>query len=120
MIVECAYIDVYARQTARTSCRARSILHRAKRHARQAARCLECAITERVVRVSRDTLKIEAGSLYPALHRMEEAGCGACHLGRVEQQPPRARFYTLTATVAAEACGETEHWARLAGAVGPC
>jgi DNA-binding PadR family transcriptional regulator len=32
------------------------------------------AITERIHQISRDVLRVEAGSLYPALHRMDEAG----------------------------------------------
>jgi len=75
------------------------------------------AITERVVQVSRDTLKIEAGSLYPALHRMEEAGWVRATWD-VSSNNRRARFYTLTPTGRRRLAEETEHWARLAGAVG--
>jgi len=75
------------------------------------------AIAERVEQVSRDTLKIEAGSLYPALHRMEEAGWVRATWD-VSNNNRRARFYTLTPTGRRRLAEETEHWTRLAGAVG--
>jgi transcriptional regulator len=75
------------------------------------------AISERVEQVSRETLKIEAGSLYPALHRMEEAGWVRATWD-VSDNNRRARFYALTAAGRRRLAEETEHWARLAGAVG--
>ena len=54
------------------------------------------AISERIEQVSRDVLRIEAGSLYPALHRMEEAGWVRSEWD-VSDNKRRARFYTLTA-----------------------
>ena len=75
------------------------------------------AIAERVQQVSRDTLRIEAGSLYPALHRMEDAGWVRASWD-VSESNRRARFYTLTAAGKKRLADETEHWARLAGAVG--
>src|SRR4029453_2138045 len=53
------------------------------------------AITERVEQISRDVLRIEAGSLYPALHRMEEAGWVRSEWD-VSDNNRRARFYTIT------------------------
>jgi len=75
------------------------------------------AISERVEQVSRETLRIEAGSLYPALHRMEEAGWVKATWD-VSSNNRRARFYSLTATGKKRLAEETAHWARLAGAVG--
>src|SRR5881394_1664747 len=71
------------------------------------------AISERVQQVSRETLRIEAGSLYPALHRMEEAGWVRASWD-VSTTNRRARFYTLTAAGRKRLAEETEHWARLA------
>lgn len=75
------------------------------------------AITERVVQVSGDILRIEAGSLYPALHRMEEAGWVTSKWD-VSENNRRARFYALTAQGRRRLADEEKHWARLAGAVG--
>lgn len=75
------------------------------------------AITERVEQVSREVLRIEAGSLYPALHRMEEAGWVTSEWAASENNR-RARFYTLTRNGRRRLAEEEAHWARLAGAVG--
>jgi PadR family transcriptional regulator, regulatory protein PadR len=75
------------------------------------------AITERVEQVSRDVLRIEAGSLYPALHRMEEAGW-VKSAWDVSENNRRARFYALTAAGRKRLAEEEAHWTTLAGAVG--
>jgi transcriptional regulator len=75
------------------------------------------AISDRVMQVSRDVLRIEAGSLYPALHRMEEAGWVRSEW-KVSDNNRRARFYTITAKGRRRLSDEEEHWARLAVAVG--
>lgn len=75
------------------------------------------AITERVEQVSRDVLRIEAGSLYPALHRMEEAGWIASEWAASDNNR-KARFYTLTAKGRRRLAQEEAHWARLSIAVG--
>jgi PadR family transcriptional regulator PadR len=74
------------------------------------------AISERVQQVSREVLRIEAGSLYPALHRMEESGWVRSEWD-VSDNNRRARFYTLTALGRQRLADEEEHWTRLAGAV---
>jgi PadR family transcriptional regulator PadR len=66
---------------------------------------------------SKDTLRIEEGSLYPALYRMErrgwiEASWGMSELGR------RAKFYQLTSAGRARLRQEIAEWRRLSGAVG--
>ena len=48
------------------------------------------AITERIEQISNEVLRVEAGSLYPALHRMTEAGWVKSTWGAVREQPPRA------------------------------
>ena len=75
------------------------------------------AISERIQQISRDTLQVNQGSLYPALHRLERQGWikaewGVSELGR------RARFYRLTASGRKQLELETENWARLAAAIG--
>jgi transcriptional regulator len=73
-------------------------------------------ITERVQQISREVLRIEAGSLYPALHRMEETGWVTSEWAFSENNR-RARFYTITAAGRRRLAEEEEHWTRLAGAV---
>jgi PadR family transcriptional regulator PadR len=75
------------------------------------------AIAERVEQVSRDVLRIEAGSLYPALHRMEETGWLKSEWAASDNNR-RARFYALTAKGRRRLAEEEAHWTRLASAVG--
>jgi transcriptional regulator len=75
------------------------------------------AISERIQQISRDVLRVNQGSLYPALHRLEHQGWikaewGVSELGR------RARFYRLTASGRRQLGVETETWARLTAAIG--
>jgi transcriptional regulator len=75
------------------------------------------AISERIQHISRDVLRVNQGSLYPALHRLEHQGWikaewGVSELGR------RARFYRLTASGRRQLEVETETWARLTAAIG--
>jgi transcriptional regulator len=67
--------------------------------------------------VSGDVLRIEAGSLYPALHRMEEAGWLRSTWAASENNR-RARFYEITAKGRRRLADEEAHWTRLAIAVG--
>jgi transcriptional regulator len=75
------------------------------------------AIAERVDQVSRGVMRIEAGSLYPALHRMEETGW-VLSTWSASDNNRRARFYTLTAKGRKRLAEEEAHWTRLTGAVG--
>ena len=75
------------------------------------------AIAERVEQVSREVLRIEAGSLYPALHRMEETGWVRSEWAASDNNR-RARFYVLTAKGRRRLAEEEAHWTRLASAVG--
>jgi transcriptional regulator len=75
------------------------------------------AISERIQETSRDVLQVNQGSLYPALHRLEEQGWisstwGVSELGR------RARFYQLTAAGRRQLRDEAEQWEQFAAAVG--
>src|SRR5262245_17101359 len=54
-----------------------------------------CAISDRIEEVSADALRVEEGSLYPALHRMQEAGWVKSEW-RASDNNRRARFYRIT------------------------
>ena len=75
------------------------------------------AISERIEQISQDVLRVNQGSLYPALHRLEHQGWikaewGISELGR------RARFYRLTASGRKQLELETNDWERLSAAIG--
>src|ERR1700719_4198823 len=75
------------------------------------------AISERIQQISQDVLRVNQGSLYPALHRLEHQGWikaewGISELGR------RARFYRITASGRKQLGLETEDWERLSAAIG--
>ncbi len=70
------------------------------------------AITLHVQRVSGDLLRIEEGSLYPALHRMEQEGWVRAAWGKTEKNR-EARFYSLTPLGRKQLADEEESWARL-------
>ena len=75
------------------------------------------AIAERIEQVSKDVLRVQAGSLYPALHRMTEAGWVKPSWG-VSENNRRARFYTITAAGRKRLSDEEAHWTALTSAVG--
>ena len=70
------------------------------------------AITTRIQRVSADLLRVEEGSLYPALHRMEQQGWLKATWGTTEKNR-QARFYTVTAAGTRQLANEEASWARL-------
>ena len=74
------------------------------------------AIARRVHVVSQETLKVEEGSLYPALHRMELAGWIAGRWGTTENNR-RARIYRLTRSGRRQLERETARWHAVAGGV---
>lgn len=74
------------------------------------------AIAERVRTLSGEALRVEEGSLYPALHRMEEAGLIRAEWALSENRR-RARFYRLTARGRQRLARERERWTRTAAAV---
>ena len=73
-------------------------------------------ITNHIQRVSSDQLRVEEGSLYPALHRMEQEGWIASAWGITESNR-KARFYSLTPTGQSQLEEEEQSWARLIGGV---
>ncbi|HEV2687580.1 MAG TPA: PadR family transcriptional regulator [Bryobacteraceae bacterium] len=70
------------------------------------------AITSHVQRVSAELLRIEEGSLYPALHRMEQDGWVRAEWGTTEKNR-QARFYSLTARGRKQLAQEEKTWSRL-------
>lgn len=70
------------------------------------------ALTSYIQSVSKDLLRVEEGSLYPALHRMEEEGWLRCEWGTTEKNR-QARFYSLTAKGRKQLQLERKSWDRL-------
>jgi transcriptional regulator len=70
------------------------------------------AITSHIQRVSDDLLRVEEGSLYPALHRMEQEGWLRSEWGTTEKNR-EARFYALTPKGRKQLAHEEQSWARL-------
>ena len=73
-------------------------------------------IAIRIHQLSDEVLKIEEGSLYPALYRMEEQGLIESEW-RTTENNRKAKFYQLTRTGRSAAQAELEGWLRLSGAV---
>jgi transcriptional regulator len=75
------------------------------------------AITAYIQRASADLLRVEEGSLYPALHRMEQDGWLRAEWGTTEKNR-QARFYAITPAGRKQLAAEQESWARLTEGVG--
>jgi transcriptional regulator len=73
-------------------------------------------ISQRIQQLSEEVLKVNQGSLYPALHRLEEQGWIGAEWGASENGR-RAKFYSLTKSGRRRLEQETANWARLATAV---
>lgn len=73
-------------------------------------------ISERVQQRSSDVLRIQQGSLYPALHRLERRGWIKARWGTSENNR-RAKYYELTKTGRAQLAAEQDSWQRLTAAV---
>ena len=73
-------------------------------------------IAVRIHQLSDDVLRIEEGSLYPALYRLEQQGLIDAEW-RVTDLKRRAKFYALTRKGRREAQAERDGWERLSGAV---
>ena len=74
------------------------------------------SVAQRIQDLSRDALLINQGSLYPALHRLEDAGYVASEWGTSDNNR-RAKFYQLTTLGKKQLHVETESWERFAEAV---
>ena len=69
-------------------------------------------ISRRISQVTNGTFEVKAGSLFPALHRMEQAGWLTSSWGESETNR-RARFYRLTRTGRKQLHAESERWERI-------
>ena len=70
------------------------------------------AITTRIQQISNDLLRVEEGSLYPALHRMEQHGWLRSEWGLTDTNR-EARFYAITARGRKQLAAEEESWEKL-------
>lgn len=74
-------------------------------------------ISQRIQQISEDVLQVNQGSLYPALHRLEEQGWIASEWG-VSDANRQAKFYRLTRAGQRQLELEKENWARITAAIG--
>ena len=70
------------------------------------------AITTHIQQISNDLLRVEEGSLYPALHRMEQQGWLRSEWGLTDTNR-EARFYAITARGRRQLAAEEESWEKL-------
>jgi PadR family transcriptional regulator PadR len=73
-------------------------------------------ISRRIEQVTRRTFQVRPGSLFPALHRMEEQGWLSSHWGESENNR-RAKYYQLTRAGRRQLETETERWGRISIAI---
>lgn len=74
------------------------------------------AVSRRVEDITRGTFRVKPGSLFPALHRMEDAGWLTATWGTSENNR-RARFYSLTAAGHRQLESEVSQWKRVSLAI---
>ena len=70
------------------------------------------AVADRIQQMSKEILRVEQGSLYPALYRLEAQGWIKAEWGTSDNNR-KARYYTLTAAGRKQLTAEKEHWARI-------
>jgi PadR family transcriptional regulator PadR len=73
-------------------------------------------VSRRIEQITKGTFQVKPGSLFPALHRMEEAGWLESSWGESENNR-RAKFYQLTKAGYRQLKAETEDWQRIAIAI---
>jgi transcriptional regulator len=73
-------------------------------------------ISLKIQKVSEDVLQVNQGSLYPALHRLEQQGLIEAEWGSSENNR-QAKFYRLTKTGRRQLADEARNWERLSSAV---
>jgi transcriptional regulator len=73
-------------------------------------------VARRIEQVTRGAFEVKAGSLFPALYRMEHAGWLTSSWGQSESNR-RARYYRLTAAGRRRLADETAEWERISGAM---
>ena len=70
------------------------------------------AVADRIQQLSQDILRVEQGSLYPALYRLEAQGWTKAEWG-VSDNHRKARYYKLTAVGRKQLAAEQDHWSRI-------
>ena len=73
-------------------------------------------VSQKIQILSEDILQVNQGSLYPALHRLEQQGLIAAEWGASENNR-QAKFYELTRAGRRQLEAETRNWERMSGAV---
>ncbi|HEX5436454.1 MAG TPA: PadR family transcriptional regulator [Gemmatimonadaceae bacterium] len=73
-------------------------------------------VSRRVEQITRGTFRVKPGSLFPALHRLEEKGWLAASWGESENNR-RAKYYELTRAGRRQLAAESDAWNRVAGAM---
>ena len=73
-------------------------------------------VSNRIAQITKETFKVKPGSLFPALHRMEEAGWLQSSWGESENNR-RAKFYRLTAAGRRQLDAETQDWQHISVAI---
>lgn len=74
------------------------------------------AIAQRVRQITRHTLDVQQGSLYPALHRLEERGFVTA-TWQPSETGREAKFYSLTRAGRKQLAAERDNWQRIAAAI---
>lgn len=74
------------------------------------------AISQRLKQISKDVLQVSDGSLYPALHKLEQEGWIAAEW-RASENNRRAKYYSLTRLGRRALARESEQWERLSSAI---
>jgi PadR family transcriptional regulator, regulatory protein PadR len=73
-------------------------------------------VAHRIEQITRETFQVKPGSLFPALHRMEEAGWLSSSWGESENRR-RAKYYRLSKAGQRQLTAETAHWKRISLAI---
>ena len=73
-------------------------------------------VSRRIEQITRGAFRVKPGSLFPALHRMEEAGWLQSYWGESENKR-RAKYYRLTKAGRRQLEAETEDWQRISLAI---
>ena len=74
------------------------------------------AVSQRLKQVSDEVLQVSDGSLYPALHKLEQEGWITAEW-KASENGRRAKYYSLTRLGRKQLERETDNWARLASAI---
>jgi PadR family transcriptional regulator len=75
------------------------------------------AIAKRIQQISKEVLQVQQGSLYPALHRLEQKAWIKSKWATESETGRKAKFYSLTAGGRAQLEKETANWSRLSAAI---